>query len=125
MKIEREKGQILAAELKNNACRLAKVAIEAILSRSDYLKLAFYSREHFKKTNFHNLFYVDSFRTNEFPNELNLNVHNCWGIFKTVLDTLKLKDDGNYILVKDPVRPVVKLYNQVSAFSAEEAKFDN
>eukprot|EP00959_Pyramimonas_sp_CCMP1952_P435169 9112316-Pyramimonas_sp.AAC.2 len=54
-----------------------------------------------------------------------MNVNNMWGILKTVVDMCMKLGDGKYVLVKDPNKPLVRLYEvPMDAFEedfAEEA----
>jgi len=43
-KLDSQRGAVLASELRNNACKLAKWTVEAVLAGSDQLKLGYVSR---------------------------------------------------------------------------------
>jgi len=40
-----------------------------------------------------------------------LNLNNGWGIVRTIADMCLKMEDGKYVLVKDPNKPVLRLYN--------------
>lgn len=42
--LETQKGAVLATEMKNNACKLAKWTLQAVLAGSDFIKLGYVSR---------------------------------------------------------------------------------
>lgn len=50
---------------------------------------------------------------------MNLNIANGWGIVRTIVDMVLKMDDGKYVLVKDPNKNVLRLY-QVPADTFED-----
>ena len=51
---------------------------------------------------------------------MNLNLNNGWAIVRTFVDmVMKEPNDGKYVLVKDPNKPTIRLY-QVPANTFEE-----
>jgi len=42
---------------------------------------------------------------------MNLNLNNGWAIVRTFVDMVMKEDDGKYVLVKDPNKPTIRLYN--------------
>jgi translation initiation factor 3 subunit D len=70
----------------------------------------------------------------DFANQMALNLNNGWGIVRTIVDMCLKMEDGKYVLVKDPNKPVLRLYavpentfeeeveeSQVAEEEAEEA----
>ena len=41
---------------------------------------------------------------------MNLNLNNGWGIVRTIVDMCLKKPDGKYVLVKDPNKQLLRLY---------------
>lgn len=41
---------------------------------------------------------------------MNLNLNNGWAIVRTFVDMVMKNDDGKYVLVKDPNKPTIRLY---------------
>ncbi|CAG9324733.1 unnamed protein product [Blepharisma stoltei] len=121
--LESHRGQVLGTEYKNNSCKLSKWAIRGLLSGAEYVKLGFISRENFSRTRNHELFYVHSFRTPELAGHLNLNYQNCWGVFRSIVDTLKQSPEGKYLLIRDPNKLVVRIYSMTEQ-EKEEEKFN-
>lgn len=60
---------------------------------------------------------------------MNLSLNNGWGIVRTIVDMCKSMPEGKYVLLKDPNKPVLRLYEvppntfeeDVDAGRAEEA----
>lgn len=50
---------------------------------------------------------------------MNLNLANGWGIVRTISDMCLKMPEGKYVLVKDPNKPVLRLY-QVPENTFEE-----
>jgi translation initiation factor 3 subunit D len=46
----------------------------------------------------------------KFAEQMNLNLNNGWGIVRTIVDMCLRKPEGKYVLVKDPNKPLLRLY---------------
>ena len=42
--------------------------------------------------------------------QINLNMENCWGIVRALVDLCLKLDEGKYLLLKDPNKPIIRLY---------------
>lgn len=112
-KIETQRGAVLATELKNNANKLAKWTCAALLAGADQMKVGYVSRAHPKDAAAHVILATQTHKPRDFATQINLNINNMWGILKTVVDICKALPDGSYLLVKDPSRPLLRLYSGV------------
>lgn len=52
---------------------------------------------------------------------MNLNLSNGWGIVRTIIDMVRGMKEGKYVLVKDPNKSLLRLY-EVPIGSFEEAE---
>ena len=109
-KIETQRGAVLATELKNNANKLAKWTSQAMLSGADMIKIGYVTRAHPRDNFNHVLLATQTHKPKDFAAQINLNVSNMWGIFKAVIDICKKLGDGKFLLVKDPNKPLLRLY---------------
>ena len=109
-KIETQRGAVLANELKNNANKLAKWTCSALLAGADQLKLGYVSRTHPKDASAHVVLATQTHKPRDFAAQINLSINNMWGILKAVVDLARPLHDGKYILVKDPLKPLLRLY---------------
>jgi len=109
-KLDTQRGAVLANELKNNACKLAKWTVQALLANSDWIKFGYVSRMHLKDTSRHMILGTQQFRPADFASQINLNMDNAWGILRCIIDLCMKEADGKYLLVKDPNKPVIRLY---------------
>jgi translation initiation factor 3 subunit D len=53
---------------------------------------------------------VVGYKPREFAGQINLNTSNMWGIVKSIVDLCMKLNEGKYVLVKDPTKPQVRIY---------------
>ncbi|XP_065023898.1 eukaryotic translation initiation factor 3 subunit D-like [Musa acuminata AAA Group] len=109
-KLETQRGAVLATELKNNANKLAKWTAQALLGGADLMKLGYVSRVHPRDHFNHVILSVIGYKPKDFATQINLNTSNMWGIVKSIVDLCMKLNEGKYVLVKDPVKPQVRIY---------------
>ena len=121
-KLDSQRGAVLATELKNNSNKLAKWTLQAMLAGADLIKLGYVSRKNPKSNENHVLLATGVYKPREFAPLINLNIGNAWGILKAIIDLCLQLDEGKYLLLKDPNKPVVRFYAiPPDAFEEEEA----
>ncbi|CAL9066435.1 eukaryotic translation initiation factor 3 subunit D-like [Musa acuminata AAA Group] len=109
-KLETQRGAVLATELKNNANKLAKWTAQALLAGADLMKLGYVSRVHPRDHFNHVILSVIGYKLKDFAAQINLNTSNMWGIVKSIVDLCMKLNEGKYVLVKDPAKPQVRIY---------------
>ncbi|KAM1138906.1 hypothetical protein ACFX2I_036656 [Malus domestica] len=109
-KLETQRGAVLATELKNNANKLAKWTAQALLASADLMKLGYVSRVHPRDHFNHVILAVVGYKPKEFASQINLNQNSMWGIVKSIVDLCMKLNEGKYVLVKDPSKPQVRIY---------------
>ncbi|XWS15750.1 hypothetical protein CRYUN_Cryun34aG0028800 [Craigia yunnanensis] len=109
-KLETQRGAVLATELKNNANKLAKWTAQALLASADLMKLGYVSRVHPRDHFNHVILAVVGYKPRDFAAQINLNTANMWGIVKSIVDLCMKLNEGKYVLVKDPSKPQVRIY---------------
>ena len=109
-KLETQRGAVLATELKNNANKMAKWTAQALLASADMMKLGYVSRVHPRDHFNHVILAVVGYKPREFASQINLNTSNMWGIVKSIVDLCMKLNEGKYVLVKDPAKPQVRIY---------------
>ncbi|KUI68013.1 Eukaryotic translation initiation factor 3 subunit D [Cytospora mali] len=121
-KLVSQRGAVVATEMKNNSCKLARWTVQSILAKADMMKLGFVSRVNPKVNDKHVILGVIGWKPRDFANQMNLSLSNGWGIVRTISDMV-LKNDGaedaKYVLVKDPNKSILRLY-EVPAGSLDE-----
>ncbi|KAF9950911.1 hypothetical protein BGZ72_007501 [Mortierella alpina] len=110
-KLDSQRGAVVATEMKNNSCKLARWVVQSMLAGADHLKLGFISRTNPKDNARHAILGTQICRPKEFAAQMSLQVTNGWGIVKTVVDLALKLPEGKYVLVKDPNKPVIRLYS--------------
>lgn len=110
-KLDTQKGAVLAAELKNNSNKLAMWTAKALLAGADHMRMGFVSRVHPKDCFNHSILQVQNNTTEAFSRQINLNMDNCWGIVKGFCDLVDRQEPGKYVMLKDPNKPLVRIYN--------------
>ncbi|KAK9455354.1 eukaryotic translation initiation factor 3 subunit D [Dipodascopsis uninucleata] len=126
-KFASQRGAVVATEMKNNSCKLARWTVQSVLAGADQMKLGFVSRANPKDKARHVILGVVGYKPREFANQMNFNIANGWGIARSMIDMCLSLPEGKYIIVKDPNKPVIRLYEVPrDAFDepAEEEKPD-
>uniref|UniRef100_A0A0N4ZRC7 Eukaryotic translation initiation factor 3 subunit p66 n=1 Tax=Parastrongyloides trichosuri TaxID=131310 RepID=A0A0N4ZRC7_PARTI len=119
--LETQRGSVLATEMRNNSCKLAKWTLQAILAGTDNLKIGYVSRASPKNSTSHCILGVQNFRPVELAQNISLDLDNCWGVLKSVVEMVLSQPDGKYLLMKDPISPVLKFYSlPKTAFESSE-----
>lgn len=107
--------------MKNNSCKLAKWAVQSILAGAETMKIGYVSRANAKDKWRHVILSTVSLRPSDFAGQLNVSLANGWGIVRTVTDLCLKQPEGKYVLIKDPNRPVIRLYSvPMTAFTGED-----
>ncbi|VVB07882.1 unnamed protein product [Arabis nemorensis] len=109
-KLETQRGAVLATELKNNGNKLAKWTAQALLANADMMKIGFVSRVHPRDHFNHVILSILGYKPKDFAGQINLNTNNMWGIVKSIVDLCMKLSEGKYVLVKDPSKPQVRIY---------------
>ncbi|KAF2681852.1 translation initiation factor eIF-3, subunit D [Lentithecium fluviatile CBS 122367] len=121
-KLASQRGAVLATEMKNNSCKLARWTVQSILAKADTMKLGFVSRTNPKNNNDHVVLGVLSNKPRDFANQMALNLNNGWGIVRTIVDMCLKMDEGKYVLVKDPNKSILRLYSVPDSTFEEDAE---
>ncbi len=110
--LEAQSGAVLATEIRNNASKLARWTVEALLADADEMKFGFVSRMKQNDSNHHFVLATKGYRPKVFATQIALTTANMWGILKHVLELCfkHLEDGEKGVLLKDPNKPVVTLF---------------
>ena len=81
----------------------------------------FVSRATPKSNDRHVILGVVGYDPRKFAEQMNLNLSNGWGIVRTIIDMVRGMKEGKYVLVKDPNKSLLRLY-EVPVGSFEEAE---
>jgi translation initiation factor 3 subunit D len=109
-KVDQQRGAVLATELKNNSCKLAKWTAQSILAGADQMKIGYVSRAAPANAYEHTILATQFFKPKDFATQINLSLNNMWGIVKMICELIMNKEDGKYVLLKDPNKATIRLY---------------
>jgi len=110
-KLDSQRGAVLATELKNNSYKLAKWTMCSLLASADQIKLGYVTRTDPKDNQKHLILGTQYFKPKELATQINLNTYNAWGILRYIIDISLTNPPGKYCLLKDPNKPVLRLYS--------------
>jgi len=120
-KLDSQRGAVVATEMKNNSCKLAKWTVQSVLAGAELMKIGYISRANPRDNTRHVILSTTSVRPTDFAGQLNVSLANGWGIVRTVTDLCMKMPEGKYVLIKDPNKPVIRLYAvPMTAFTTEE-----
>ncbi|KAI3329819.1 eukaryotic translation initiation factor 3 subunit D [Ustulina deusta] len=109
-KLVSQRGAVVATEMKNNSAKLARWTVQSILAKADVMKLGFVSRANPKANDKHVILGVIGWKPKDFANQMNLSLSNGWGIVRTISDMCLKREEGKFVLVKDPNKSILRLY---------------
>ncbi|KAJ1963972.1 hypothetical protein GGI12_001720 [Dipsacomyces acuminosporus] len=125
LKLDAQRGAVVATEMKNNATKMARWAFQAILADADQIKVGFLSRATPRDRTRHGILGVQSYRPADFANQLSLNVSNSWGIVKALVDLCLTLSEGRYVIMRDPNKPLIRLYSVPAGTFDDEGNGDD
>lgn len=124
-KIDQQKGAVLATELKNNSCKLAKWTAQSILAGADQMKIGYVSRVTSTNAYDHAVLGTQFFEPKALASQIALNINTMWGIVKMLCEMLMTQPDGKFVLLKDPNKPTMRLYAvPLSTFEEEDEELE-
>lgn len=112
-KLDNQRGAILVKELTNNNALFCRWILQAILSNSDTLKLSFAMRTpgSSKRESRFSIIGIEDYAPQDLANQIGLNVFNGYGIIKALAEKIhSLPAFENYVIMKDPNRPQIRIY---------------
>ncbi|KAG1295809.1 hypothetical protein G6F66_004006 [Rhizopus arrhizus] len=118
--LDSQRGAVVATEMRNNAAKLARWAVQAILAGAEQLKLGYVARANPKDNSRHVILGTQAYKPRDFAAQMNLSLTNGWGIVKAVVDMCLQLPEGTYIMMKDPNRPILRVYLVPSEQDLEE-----
>lgn len=100
--------------------------MQALLAGSNLLKFGYLTRFNVKDSSRHVILGTQHFKPHEFASQINLSMDNAWGIVRCIVDLVMKQEDGKYLIVKDPNKNVIRLYDiPQSTFESDEDSDDD
>eukprot|EP00033_Pygsuia_biforma_P001230 GCRY01001395.1.p1 GENE.GCRY01001395.1~~GCRY01001395.1.p1 ORF type:complete len:566 (+),score=142.54 GCRY01001395.1:141-1700(+) len=110
-KLISQAGAVLATGLRNNGCKMARWALQAVLADSAQLKLGYVSRDTPKDPHHHTILQTQFFKPLDLCRQMNLHPTNAWGILQFFFAKFLALPKGTYCLVRGTQRDSLKLYS--------------
>merc|ERR1711871_554395 len=110
-KIDTQRGAVLATELKNNSCKLAKWTAQSVLAGADLMRVGYVSRLSRSNAYEHTILATQVFKPKDLSQQINLSSQNMWGIVKMICELMMKQEDGKFVLMKDPNKATVRVYS--------------
>jgi translation initiation factor 3 subunit D len=104
--------------------RTSSRTAQALLGGVDEMKLGYVSRSNFKDPYSHVVLGVQSYNPNTFATQMALNQNNTWGIIKMLSELLLEQPEGKYVVMKDPNKPILRLFSVPLDTFEEEGEED-
>jgi translation initiation factor 3 subunit D len=120
-KLDKQRGAVLATEIRNNSFKMAKWTMGAILGGADFIKFGYVSRVNPKDSTQHTILGVQQFQPQELAKQMTLNVNNAWGVLRVIIERCLKMPPGKYLIMKDANRGVLRIYSlPAGAFEDDE-----
>lgn len=82
---------------------------------------SFVARDTARNVSNHTLLAVQTIKPTEFCDQISLNMRNCWGILKSMVELVnRYEEDGRFVLLKDPMKNAMRLYAIPEGVSLEK-----
>lgn len=121
LKLDSQRGAVFAHEIRNNSALLSRTVFQTLLSGIDAIKVAYVSRVAPRDASRHAVLGLQDFEPYELATQMNLNIANGFGILRAVVDLCrKLPTDCDYVLMRDPNKPLLRLYRLPTSDAAED-----
>jgi len=123
--LDSQRGAVLATELRNNAFKLGRWTAQAILAGADVMKIGYASRTTPADPWRHVLLGVQTYQTDNFAEQIGMTRNNAFGILRNIIDEIMDYEDGKYLLMKDPTKAILRIYEVPwDTFADEEIEED-
>jgi len=110
-KLESQPGAVLATEMKNNNCKLAKWTAQAVMAGAKLMKIAYIARNNQRNNREHSIVQVSQFKPKEFAQQMQLHLENSWAVLRCLIHECMQLSAGKYLLLKDPNNQKLLLYS--------------
>merc|ERR1712193_293204 len=111
---------VLATELKNNSFKLGRWTAQAILAGCDMMKIGYVSRHDPKDPWSHSVLSVQTYITDRFAEQIGMHRNNVYGILRSIINMVMAWEDGKYLMIKDPMKSVIRIFDVPWETFAEE-----
>ena len=82
-----------------------------MLAGADQMKIGFVSRKARTDPYAHQILGTQYYKPRDFASQITLSVNNIWGVMKFFSEFFLKQDDGKYVILRDPAKPVCRVYS--------------
>merc|ERR1712217_485511 len=72
----------------------------------------------------HSVLAVQTFMTSNFADQIGMHRNNIYGIIRNIVDLVMEWEDGKYLILKDPMKPILRIYEVPDSFGEEDEMDD-
>ncbi len=119
-KLDKQKGAVFATAAKNNSFKVAKWTAQTFLSGANFMKIGYVSRSNFKDRTSHQLLSTQIAKPEIIANLVALTRKNMWAVMRYFVEISMKQEQGRYALVRDPNKPLIRLYKLPDPEEEEE-----
>lgn len=108
--IDIDKTAILSQELTDNTNRVSKWALQSMLAGADNMKITFVTRQKIMNNQKHQILGTSTISTQKFIDLISYKLDECWSNVKYIVDFFEKQEDGEYLIIRDPIKGSLKVY---------------
>ena len=122
-KIDADKAAVLGGELTDNNNRVSKWALQSLFAGADNMKIVFVKRQKLFSNLKQQIIGCSTVSTYKFLNLISFQMESAWSNVKFIADYFSKQEDGEYIIVRDPIKNVLKIFNMEEQEGEEDDEF--
>ena len=123
-KLDAQRNAVMATEIMNNGCKLAKWTAQAMLAGADEMKIGFVTRASARESKAHTVLGVQRYKAADLAQQLNYEAGRMWGTLRRINDAILALPDGKYMVLKDPNEQKLTIYSLPESYSLEDEMRD-
>jgi translation initiation factor 3 subunit D len=123
--LEAKHGAVMANEIKNNSFKMGRWAVQSVLAGASVIKLGYVTRATPDNAHSHMVLGVQTKSTDDFSMQIGMDKNNVFGVLRSVLEQVLEWEDGKYLCLKDPMKPIVRFYQVPWDYFDEEDEDDD
>lgn len=118
-RIDIQRSGVFATELKNNAFKIQRWALQALFADVPSIVVGYITRQQQKDASVHSILSVQSYTPQSLLSQMSVNLNQMWSVLQLILDRVSAEQDGKYLLYKEAAVSNLKLYKIPSSVQPE------
>jgi len=108
--IDQDKAAVLSQEITDNTNRVSKWALQSMFAGADNMKIIFVTRQKLADNKKHQILGTSTSSTQKFINLISYEFDDAWAKVKYIVDFFEKQEDGEYLVLRDPIKSSLKVY---------------